>query len=211
MNDQANDCPEQTVDDRPRDETLREAFDAYYAALCAFFLRRGFSREQSQDLAQETFSKAFESLGQLRSTASLKSWLLGIAANTWRNALRHAQADKRRAEHVPLDETTHAPQAAGPMSPMPVIAPSLDPLEQVLAGERRLLVHRALRDMPPQMRRCMQLHVGLDLKYREVALVLGISINTVKNQIHRAKAHLEARLAPHFVPAATLSRSLDHE
>jgi len=184
----------------PRAVALQEAFASHYPRLCAFFLRRGFSLEESRDLAQDTFLRAFEKLETLRSEETLEGWLWCIAANLWRNTLRYEKAAKRDADEVPLDEATVEAHAAALPGLALAAAPPANPLDHALDGERNRLVYEAFCEMPPQMRRCMQLHVGEELKYREVAEALNISINTVKTQIHRAKAHLETRLAAHFQP-----------
>ena len=48
------------------------------------------------------------------------------------------------------------------------------------------------------MRRCVELRLYQDLRYREIAVALDISIETVKAHLHQAKSHLKAKLGDYF-------------
>jgi RNA polymerase sigma-70 factor (ECF subfamily) len=54
---------------------------------------------------------------------------------------------------------------------------------------------RALQDLPEQMRRCFILRFDQQLRYREIAAVMQISIQTVKSHLHQARERLKAILA----------------
>ena len=50
------------------------------------------------------------------------------------------------------------------------------PLVEILTEERSQVLRRAMADLPPQMRRCVELRVNQDLKYREIAVLMGVSM-----------------------------------
>ena len=57
---------------------------------------------------------------------------------------------------------------------------------------------QAMADLPPQMRRGVELRVNQDLKYREIAVLMGVSIDTVKAHLFQARQMLKARLGNYF-------------
>jgi RNA polymerase sigma-70 factor (ECF subfamily) len=175
--------------DRPEPEAL---FLRYYRPLVVFFSRRGFSAEEARDLTQETFLKVFKYGEQFRGESHAATWLFQIATNVSRNTLRHQGTAKRDAEEMSVS----APEGAEAAESVPDTS---DPLRDVLSEERVRLLREALRDLPPQMRRCVLLRVEHDLKYREIAELLRISIETVKAHLYQARHHLRGTLAPYFI------------
>jgi RNA polymerase sigma-70 factor, ECF subfamily len=173
---------------------FQELFHRYFQPVHSFFRNQGFSRDDSFDLTQETFLRVYKSIGSFRHEATFKTWLFQIATNLWRNELRRRAAGKRDAQEVSLD----GPAAPGDEEEMtaadlaPDAAPG--PLQGVLAEERLKLLREALEELPPQMRRCVLLRVDRELKYREIADLLQLSIETVKSQIHQARERLKGRL-----------------
>ncbi len=179
----------------PREEFQRQ-YTQFRPAVIAFFRRRGFPLEEAQDLAQDTFLRAFKGLPGFRGEASLKTWLLRIAANVWRNELRARGAQKREAAHVPLDDAPESALTEGSATRTPDGQDG--PFDALWEQERRELVTRALGELPPQMQRCMQLLVTGELKYREIADVMQISIGAVKSQLHEARERLKSQLGRHL-------------
>jgi RNA polymerase sigma-70 factor (ECF subfamily) len=173
-------------------EEFHRQYEQFLPAVIAFFRRQGFPLEEARDLAQDTFVRAFNGLPGFRGEAAFKTWVLKIAANVWRNELRARAAQKREAPRVPLDEAPDSALAEG--SGMGAADGNDGPYDALWEQQRRDLVRVALQDLPPQMQRCMLLHVGGDLKYREIAAVMKISIGAVKSQLHEARERLKSRL-----------------
>lgn len=181
----------------PLEEEFRQLFDRYHRAVYAFFANRGFSREESLDLTQETFLRVYKGIEGFRGDVELKRWLLRIAANLWKNELRRRSAEKREALEVPLERMAgHAAPSVEPARVLPAASPG--PLEDVLSAERIQAVRRLLRQLPPQMRRCMLLRIDGELKYREIAEVMQLSIDTVKSQLGQARERLRSELDRRF-------------
>ncbi len=170
-------------------ETL---FKHHYPTVLRFFSKCGCTIEEGNDLTQETFLRAYRSIEAFRGDASHKTWLLTIAANVWRNWLRSRNAGKRDAPEVSLEALDeHRAQGTGPRDRFHEVP---GPLAMVLAQERIGLLHEALDELPPQMRRCVMLRLGSELKYREIAILMELSIETVKSQLHQARRRLRGRL-----------------
>jgi RNA polymerase sigma factor (sigma-70 family) len=125
----------------------------------------------ADDLAQETFLKAWQSLRQFRGDARLSTWLHRIAYRMFLQALRHRQPAAAMSEHE-LE------------SPDPTPGPAL-----------RLDVMAAIDRLPDAERLCILHCYHLDLSHDEAAFVLEMPVGTVKTHIARGKSRLSESLA----------------
>ncbi|HEX5760094.1 MAG TPA: sigma-70 family RNA polymerase sigma factor [Thermoanaerobaculia bacterium] len=176
-----------------REELFRQLFLAYHHAVFSFFLRYGFPREEALDLAQETFVKVWSGLDRFRRDARFRTWLFQIMTNLAQNRLRGRRALKRGAPELPLAEVGEAAVGAAPGGRR---GETGGPLEGMLADERSRLLHAAMGELPPQMRRCMTLRVDQQLGYTEIAELLGISLGAVKAHLFQGRQQLKTRLGP---------------
>jgi RNA polymerase sigma-70 factor (ECF subfamily) len=180
-----------------REEIFRQMFEIYARSVNSFFLKRGFSQEESQDLVQETFLKVYRGLPAFRGEARFETWLFQIAANLYRNLLRSQSTLKREAQEVPLDDVSKV--GSDPAEHDAALAFwEGNSLDDLLDEERCRILSSALLDLPDQMRRCVELRVDQDLRYREIADLMSISIETVKAHLGQAKSQLKAKLKIYF-------------
>ncbi len=175
------------VEDQGLGEASEDLFIRYYRPVVSFFQHKGFSTEESRDLAQETFLRVYGYRERFRGESSPVTWLFQIAANLYKNQLRSLAAQKRDAEEVPLDST----EVKDPES-------EDDALELMLTGERSRLLREVLEELPPQMKKAVLLRVNKDMKYREIAEEMEVSIETVKAHLYQARQHLRDRLSDYF-------------
>lgn len=180
-------------------DEFRRRFERFFAPVYSFFLNRGIPREEARDLTQETFLRVYQSMSGFRGEASFETWLFQIATNLWRNRVRGQHAEKRAAQEVSLESAAEDGRQLPLDRPLPGVAPQTGPLEGLLAGEQRAVLRQALDDLPPRMRRCVLLRIDQDLKYREIAELLRVSIETVKSQLSQARDRLEAQVGRYFV------------
>ena len=143
-------------------------------------------RELAEDLAQETFVKAHRALARYDARRKLASWLFKIAHNTAIDHLRRKQLDTVPLEASSADgeeqwEIHEAPEDEGPERR----------LEQKQA---RGAVARALGQLKPRYREILLLRFQQGLAYHEIAEVMGLKMNTVKVQLHRARKQLASEL-----------------
>jgi len=135
--------------------------------------------EVTEDLVQETFLAAGESLGRFEGRSSAYTWLYGILLNKWRRHLRHrgrrafslqaiVQDDEHRdgAELIPSEEPGPADSAQ----------------QQELAAQ----VRQAVEELPDDHRAVVMLRFVEDLPYQEIAQILDCPLGTVKSRIHYA-------------------------
>jgi RNA polymerase sigma-70 factor (ECF subfamily) len=187
---------------RDRDEEFRRLFVQHFQSVFFFFLRRGFPREECSDLAQETFLRVYKGIGGFRGEASFQTWLFQIATNLWRNEVRHHMAEKRDAFEVSLEAEVDKGRPIQADRRLPGETRPSGPLDELLADERKRMMREALSALPPQMRRCVLLRIDQNLKYREIAAAMQISIETVKSQISQARDRLETELGRYFDPSS---------
>ena len=131
----------------------------------------------AEDLAQETFVKAFRNLAAFDSKRRLSSWLFRIAHNTGIDALRRS-----RPVTIDIDAGDAAEEPAAPVS--------ADPVERRALGRA---LQTALGRLRPDQRTVVVLRYESGLSFEEIAQVLGIPESTARSHVHRARKEL-ARL-----------------
>lgn len=180
-----------------REENFRKIFQEYYRRVYVLFARWGFDDIECEDLAQETFLRVHRNLASFRGDSKFETWLWEVAANVYKNTLRSRATQKRDAQEVPLDET-ESEGGRGNGSAMVLETGERGPLGDLLVGERKRKLLEAMAELPPQMRRCVELRVHQDLKYREIAELMHVSIDTVKAHLFQARQLLKNKLGDYF-------------
>ncbi|HEX4960994.1 MAG TPA: sigma-70 family RNA polymerase sigma factor [Thermoanaerobaculia bacterium] len=175
-------------------------FRRLYGPLVKFFANRPALREEAEDLAQATLVLAYERILQYRFEAGFAAWVRQIGENVWRNAVRERQAIKRpqivEAPAVAADGDGETAALAAQEDRIRDEAPT--PEEEALAGERTRLLWGAIEALPPGMRQCTKLRLFSDLRYREIADITGIGLNSVRSQLFEARKRLKPILDEYF-------------
>ena len=150
-----------------------ELVDIYYERIYLYMRRLGHSCQVSEDLTQESFLRAWQHIGQLRSTKALNSWLYRVAGNVsrlyWR---RHKTRELIGLEGIDVSDGSE---------------PGCDK-----AGRMELLdqVKTAVMKLPESERQVIMLRYFGDNRVNQVAEILGRSVGTVTKQLSRAHKHL---------------------
>ena len=147
--------------------------------------------EVADDVAQDTFIRAYRSLDRFELGRSLGPWLVKIAVNLSINYLNGAA---RREQSLYTEDTPD-----GPVSPGAPLDPSREPLEsnpmrQLLSSEFACALSSALDELSPEHRAVFLLKVDEGLRYDEIAETLNISRGTVMSRLFRARSRLKALL-----------------
>ena len=167
-------------------------FNQHKKDLRAFFINRGCG-DESDDLVQQTFLKAYRNADQLREEERVREWLFVIARNLWKNHIRSRHTLKSDVhKEVRLDslEWSFTSQIGNPLLHLLK--------DERLTKMQQDLLH-AMNDLPPQMRQCMLLRVFQDLKYEKIAQVMQLNVNTVKSHINKARKKLQSSLDPSMI------------
>ncbi len=136
----------------------------------------------ADDLAQETFVRAWQAIGRFRVGEPLYPWLARIATNLAFSLFRRR---KRRPE-TPLEPLVEAGQQWGVED---------DPAERVAADERERLLQAAFAELKPEHQAILALRVVEEQSYEAMARTLGVPVGTVMSRLSRARAELKARMA----------------
>ena len=174
-----------------RERSYRFLFDSYYEPTRHFLARKVSSPEDCLDLTQETFLRVYKGLKGYRGEARFGTWVFRIAFNTFLKWLRRASNDDRGPEAF-----KGAEDLEGAWDDEQPIAVSTEgsPLDHTLHEERRAALRRAIQELPEQMRRCTELRIDQELSYREIAVVMRLSIETVKVHLFQARKKLKGLL-----------------
>ncbi len=143
---------------------------------------------RAEDLAQDTFLRIFQNASRYQPTASFKSWMYTIATNLSRNEVRN----RTRRNTYSFEELVEEGADIHETSMMQ----DTRYLPDVLAekNERKQLVRKALAQLPENQRLALTLVTYQELRYEEVADILGVSEGAVKALIHRARQRMKKLL-----------------
>jgi len=170
-----------------REESAHRLFRIVYPRLFARFRKLGWSREESEDLTQEALLGVFNGIEAFRFESRCESWIFQIAHNTYANFLRSRGAGKRGEQPEESLELVleKSPGRLGDAAVRPA-----DQLERAIDEERLEKLASLIEAMPDQMRTCFQLRYDQGLKYREIAILMKISVQTVKAHLYQARERL---------------------
>jgi RNA polymerase sigma-70 factor (ECF subfamily) len=145
-----------------------------------------------QDLAQETFLRAWRALPQFRGDSAFYTWLYRIAVNTARKTL----ADLRR--DPVLTESALAPAHDDDETFRPEVEPSTADTPEALLASREIAaaVNAAVERLSEDLRQAVVLREIEGLSYEEIAEIMNCPIGTVRSRIFRAREAIAQRLRP---------------
>jgi RNA polymerase sigma-70 factor (ECF subfamily) len=160
-------------------ESLVRKYQQRVYALCR---RLTGAHQSADDLAQETFIKAYYALGRFDAQWPLYPWLRRIALNTGLNYL------KARKRERPLLEGALGARR------MPFTAPADDPEEQLERAEFEARFERAVASLPADQRSVFVLRFHESMSYEEISRTLDLPIGTVMSRLNRARQKLKSLL-----------------
>jgi RNA polymerase sigma-70 factor, ECF subfamily len=146
-----------------------------------------------EDIAQETFIRAYRALGQFRGEAQFYTWLYRIAVNTAKKALVDLKRDPLVSEtalKAGADEEDETSAVENELT-------SAETPETVLAAkEIAATVNSAMEALPEELRQAVTLREIEGLSYEEIAEVMNCPIGTVRSRIFRAREAISAKVKP---------------
>jgi len=151
-------------------ERIGVLFDRHHRMLFNFFLRLTANRGLSEDLVQDVFFRMLKYRQTFQTGTSFTSWMYQIARNAHVD-----QARKRRLEIVPDDESWDK-----------VASMEADPQQRLEQAQEIRLLRRALDRLPIEKREVLVLSRFQNLKYSEIAEILGCEVGAVKVRVFRA-------------------------
>jgi RNA polymerase sigma-70 factor, ECF subfamily len=157
-------------------EALGYLDDLYGAAL-----RLTRNAADAEDLAQETYVRAFRSAKQFKPGSNLKAWLFTILYNAYRNERRDSRRDPVEVDSGRVEVSSEADPAEGPE-------------ERLLRGALDADLQAALGSLPEAFREVVWARDVDEFSYAEIAQMLGIPVGTVMSRISRGRRMLYEKL-----------------
>jgi RNA polymerase sigma-70 factor, ECF subfamily len=155
----------------------------------------GGDAEEAEDLTLQTFENAFAAVGRFRGDADVRTWVFRIAINVCKNRIRHKQT-RRRVEGFSLDAPV-GPQGDDGGEPVEIADDTLSPVGVAEGRELREVLRQAIAELPEDYRTVLLLKLE-DLSYREIADILGVTVETIKSRLFRARWALKQKVS-HYV------------
>jgi RNA polymerase sigma-70 factor (ECF subfamily) len=146
-----------------------------------------------EDIAQETFIRAYRALAQFRGEAQFYTWLYRIAVNTAKKALVDLKRDPTISETALRGGGDDEDETSGVENELT----SAETPETVLAAkEIANAVNSAMEALPEELRQAVTLREIEGLSYEEIAEVMNCPIGTVRSRIFRAREAISAKVKP---------------
>ncbi len=154
---------------------------------------------ECQDVAQDTFMRAYRALGNFRGDAQFYTWLHRIAVNTAKN---HLVASNRRPPNADVDAADAEQFDSGAR-----LRDTDTPERELMRQEMERTVMKAVEGLPEELRAAISMREVDGMSYEEIALKMDCPIGTVRSRIFRARGAIDELLRPLIdTPSATRER-----
>lgn len=147
------------------------------------------NQSEVEDIAQETFIKAYRALPQFRGDSAFYTWLYRIAINTARNWL---SSNQRKMMVSDTFETKEGETFSQSDNLIDIDTPE----SRMVTKEIAHTVNQAIGDLPEDLRTAIVLREIEGMSYEEIAQTMDCPIGTVRSRIFRAREAIAARLKP---------------
>ena len=154
-------------------------FETFAPVMLGVCMRYCHDRDEAEDILQEAFIKVFQNLHSFRGEGSLAGWIKRVIVNhainyiNKRNKIaRHEKIDEiKETEILDFNETVEFPDEYNPA-----------------------LLLKLIQDLPEGYRTVFNLHIFEDYGHKEIAHILGITENTSKTQLFKARRWLKNKI-----------------
>jgi RNA polymerase sigma-70 factor (ECF subfamily) len=164
-------------------EAYRILVDRYRSPVYNLALRMTASVDTANDLAQETFVRAYASLHTFEAGRSFFTWIYTICLNLTRNFLQ-----KRR--EIPLESLETHPQEGDDR-----LKENPSPEDHLMERQAQDQLSRCLGLLPLEFREPLVLRYIQDLSFQDVARVLGIGVSLAKMRVYRGLEKMKTLMA----------------
>jgi RNA polymerase sigma-70 factor (ECF subfamily) len=158
------------------EKAFEKLFHKYKIRIFNFIYRMIGDRMIAEDILQEVFLKVIKWLPRYHKEGKFSGWLFSIANSITLDYI------KKRKRIVPIQEVERIPDLA------------LSPRHQIEEDEKIELIEKAVKNLPLKQRQIFLLRQHTDLKFKEIAEMLGCPLNTVLARMHNAILNLRRTL-----------------
>lgn len=173
-----------------QERAAHELVSRYQRPVFSFIYRMVRDRELAEDLAQDTFIRAFDNLGKYDPAYKFSSWLFKVGHNLTVDHIRRRELDTVSIHGAP-DAVTSDQQEATSVS---LESEFERPDELLEARQLGASIEEAIDRLRPEYRTAILLRHVEGYSYDEISEVMEIPLGTVKTYIHRARAELQDML-----------------
>ena len=162
---------------------FEQVFKTHFKRLHAYAYTILRDEVEAEEMVQQVFFKLWERNENLSLSGSVSSYLYRAVHNESLNYIKHQKVRSNHQLHVAYsmkNEVEH-------------------PAKKVMASDLEKKIHTALNELPEQCRTIFQMSRFDELKYREIADKLGISVKTVENQMGKALKLLRQKLVDFLI------------
>ncbi|MCC6287647.1 MAG: RNA polymerase sigma-70 factor [Chitinophagaceae bacterium] len=174
-------------------QSYNELFLHFYASLQQFAYSYVKSRQLSEEVVSDVFIKIWEKRDILHKISNLKLYLFTSTRNTAINYLKKQKGE----QHIPAEDYW-----------VELNSVYFDPEKLMITAEMLTKIQKAIQSLPPRCKMIFKLVKEEELKYREVATLLDLSVKTVENQMTLALKRISIEIGfniKHSISATTRS------
>lgn len=175
---------------RGESEAWDDLFDQHYAATARFIfqLAPGFSREDVEEICQETFLAVIRNLSKFNGGSRLQTWIFRVATNKTHDHRQRQQAAKRGGGRIMQSLDAPDPETGLTMDPASTVR---SPDAALLGAEEAALLRVALDQLGDPCREIIELRYFGDRSYEEIAGLLALNVKTVSSRLSKCLDRLE--------------------
>jgi len=163
----------------PAKINFKDLVDSYNQSIYGFCCRLTYSKEDAEDLFQDTFLKAFEQLPKINAASNPKSFLFSTALFLWKSRKRTYARRNRIVPIQPLDDE---------------MASGVDMEDSVVAKEEIRVVRELVETLPEKFKIPTILYYTAEMNVQDIALTLKLPAGTVKSRLFKARSLIEKGL-----------------
>jgi RNA polymerase sigma-70 factor (ECF subfamily) len=169
------------------DDAFEVLFKTHFKALHSYASVMLYHDSHAEEIVQNIFVKLWEKRGLLDVQTSVKAYLYKCVHNDCLNYIKHKKIKARYQDHAAFTMNDQAEHTS----------------DKLVLGELQECLQVAMNELPEQCRTIFQMSRFEELKYREIADELGLSVKTVENQMGKALRILRVKLVD-FLPILLL-------
>ncbi|MFQ5928668.1 MAG: RNA polymerase sigma factor [Acidobacteriota bacterium] len=166
-------------------EAFQKLYEHYGRKILNYIYRMTGSREEAEDLTQDTFILAYTNLSSLKENIKFQSWLFRIAQNN--------VYQKYRGKRPPMDSIQQE-ETPGLSEVQKFATPQISPEDRVLSKELEQVIEQVISQLPDKYKEVFVLSAIHKLSYKEISDMVGRSLASVKSDIHRARVEVRDKI-----------------
>ena len=174
-------------------DAMEKIVERYEDQIFTFGLKMCGHLQDAEDIVQETFLNAFKYLNDFREETKLRNWLFKIAA---RVCFRKRRKKKFEPERELSLESFVMKDGLSSSYDIPDL--SNNPSEQLERNELKQIINKSILSLPPKYRFVFNLRDIEGFSTKEASEILGITAQTVKTRLHRARLFLREKISEQF-------------